>query len=220
MRNRAASLANAGLVGLLALLGTGTGVGRASVPSPGRSIIPSQIRIVGIDGAGTPDPRGEFTVEVRNIAGYPMANITVTADFAQCGEVRLCTDPHDAAAIVHCGTQTVRKETNAAGRATFRVVGGSVGVAGSPGPPGACGHFYFEGIHGGAARVAIFDLVGIDGLRPGDLSAWLTDYFGPYVPARSDFDGNGTLGPADLSMWLDAFFGGGSQLGCPTAHCP
>lgn len=220
MRIRAFSLAIAGLAAVLAPLGSNPVFGQPGIPHPSCSTIPATILVVGIDAAGTPDPAGEFSVEVRDFYNRPLGGITVTVDFSQCGEVRLCSDPHDAAAIVHCPTQTVRKETNTAGRATFRVVGGSNAAPGAPGALGPCAHFYFEGVHGGVARVAIYDLVGNNGLGSSDLSAWLSDFFGPLSPPRSDFDGSGSLGAADLSLWIKTFFDGGSQFGCPTAHCP
>lgn len=217
MRTRVSWLAIAGFVAALALIGSPAA---GQIPFPYWSTMPEAIRIVGLNGGGTPDPSGEFEVVVRDRWNNPLPNISVIVDFSQCGDVRLCTDPHDPAAIVNCQTRTVRKDTGAGGRVTFRIVGHSTAVPGAPGSVGSCARFYFEGIGGRSARVSIYDLSGGDGLGSSDLSAWLADYFSANSPARADYDADGTVGAADLSRWLDVFFSGGSSNGCPTAHCP
>jgi len=186
----------------------------STTPAPFVWDIPAVIPVHGHDAAGVADPRGEFVITIRDLAMNPIPGAIVMLDFVNCSDLRLCVDPHDAGAVVDCGERTLRKITGPNGQATFRVVGCSVAAPGSAGAGTPCARVYADGVLGGSAAVAIYDLVGCDGLAPADASAWLTELFGGLNPLRADYDGNGFVGPADLSRWLDAFFADGSLTNC------
>jgi hypothetical protein len=150
-----------------------------------------------------------------------MPGVLVTIDFSGCTDMRLSADPHDPQAIVNCAAQTVSKFTDAQGIVRFRVVGGSVGVPGTPGSPRNSAHVYGDGTLEASPEVAIYDLTNFDGLGAADLSAWLADFFDGFDPERCDYDGSGAMGANDLSFWLKAFFAAQSTGNCGTAgHCP
>jgi len=221
----------------LLLISTLPTAARGSVPSPANSIVPTHISLVGTSN-DIADPAGGFTVFLRDLANIPIEGALIVVDFSQCSDVRLCADPHencgigglsttgggcfpfgdDTCEVVDCLTRTIRKHANCAGTATFRIVGNSIGSISGPGSPPRCAGVYSDGVLIGSPSVSIYDLNG-GGVSASDLSTWLQDFFGPYNPLRSDYNGNGAVDAADLSSWLINFFGAGSASGC-TNLCP
>ena len=193
---------------------------RAGLPPYSNSTIPAMIPVVGRDPNGVPDPIGEVTVVVRDFANNPIEGAMVVLDFSACTELRICADAHVAGVFVDCPTRTVRRLSDAAGRAVFRVVGWSTAVPGTPGAPHNSGKIYADGVLLGSVSVAIYDL-DAHGLSPSDLSAWLADFFSGNNPARDDYDGTGLVTAGDLGKWLGAFFAAGSITNCsPDGSCP
>lgn len=217
------------LFAVCGLLAAGTAF--ASVPSPANSDSPPCIYLVGDDGAGTIDGDGEFCVTVRDLANAPINNSLVVVDFSGCTGLTICNN-NEFGAIVDCATQTVRAFTGVGGVVCFRIKGHANNAGGDTAPytPFNCAKIFADGVLLNSPSVGAFDH-DASGLGPGDLSAWLGDFFsvnggaGPY--ARSDYDCTGDLGPADLSRWLDVFFdvagNGPSTNNCPVApkgDCP
>jgi len=221
----------------LLLISTSPTAAHGSVPSPANSIVPTHFSLVGTSN-DIADPAGGFTVFLRDLANIPIEGALVVVDLSQCPDVRLCADPHDGCVpgslatmgggggpppfdscqTVDCATRTVRKFSSAAGTASFRIVGSSIGPMSGSGSPAHCARVYEDGVLIGSPSVSLYDLNG-GGVGPSDLSVWLTDFFGPYNPPRSDYNGSGLVDPADLSSWLILFFGAGSAVGC-TNLCP
>lgn len=183
-------------------------------PGPFPWTIPALIPVVGHDAAGTPDPRGEVLIVIRDLANTPIPGSRVILDFSFCSDLSLCSDPHDPDAVVNCVSKTVTKFTDMNGEVRFRVVGCSSAAPGSPGAGAHCARIYADGVLGGFPNVAIYDLTGCDGLHSSDLGAWLTDFFSVAQPNRADYDGDMLLGGTDLSLWLAAFFASNSILNC------
>ena len=193
---------------------------RAGFPPYWNSTVPPMIPVVGHDAAGNPDPVGDITISVRDLANNPVAGAMVVLDLSACTELRLCAGSHDPNVFVDCSTKTVRRLTDANGLVHFRVMGWSVGVPGTPGAPYNSAKVYADGVLLASPSVSIYDLDG-HGLGAADLSAWLTDFFSGSNAARDDYDATQTVAAADLSAWLKAFFAGGSIANCvPEGLCP
>ena len=190
----------------------------SSHPSPANSTMPAMIPVVGHAAGGGADPVGEVLAVVRDIANAPVPGAVVIIDFSACTDLRLCSDPHDPDAVVDCVNRTVTKVAGPNGDVRFRIVGCSIRVPGEPGNGFNCARIYANGVLHASPTVAIYDLVGCDGLNASDLSAWLSDFF--FVnfpgPASADYDNSGQADPNDLSLWLTAFFGAGSVANCST----
>jgi hypothetical protein len=191
----------------------------AGVPSPGNSVTPPCISLVG-NLAGVPDAAGSFTVTVRDLANNPLNGSSVVVDLSGCTDLSMCADQLDAGATVNCAAKTTRKFTNLAGQVSFIVLGGSNG-SGNATTLLAGAKIYANGTLIGSPTAAAFDLDGINGVGINDLSAWLTDFgtFGNPAFGRSDYDCSGGVGINDLSVWLSEFGAGTSQASC-AANCP
>ena len=198
----------------------GVRAANAGLPPENNSTIPAMIPIVGHDGAGLPDPIGEVEVSVRDLANNPVVGSLVVLDFSQCTELRLCADAHDPGVTVDCAQRTVRRLSDAQGKARFRVMGWSTGIPGGPGAPRNAAKVYADGVLLGSPNVSIYDLDG-GGVGPADLAAWLGDFFANTGLERDDYDNSELVGPSDLSMWLKAYFSSGSIANCsPGGPCP
>ena len=192
----------------------------ADLPEPPNSTIPSCIPIMGHNSAGIPDPQSQVEVIHRDLANNPIAGALVVLDFSSVPELRLCSDDHDPNMIVDCPTRTVRKLTDANGRATFRVMGWSIAAPGSPGAPYHSARVFADGVLLGTPSVSIFDL-DRNGLSAADLGSWLADFFSGNDVARGDYDCTGSVGASDLGRWLGAYFASGSTANCsPEGPCP
>jgi hypothetical protein len=189
-------------------------------PGPINATVPAMIPIVGHDAAGVPDPIGEFTVSVRDLANNPVAGAAIVIDFSQCTELRLCASDHDPNVIVDCANRRVMRTADASGTARFRVMGWSTAGPAGPGAPYNSAHIFADGVLLNHPSVAIHDL-DTGGLGAQDLSRWLADFFSGQNLARDDYDATQTVGVSDLSMWLKAYFAAGSPANCsPEGPCP
>lgn len=191
-----------------------------SVPSPGNSTIPSFIMLVGQNGAGVADPAGDFTVTVRDIANNPVPGTLVTLDFANAPGLFVCIDPGQPGVSVSCATghPVVTKVTDAEGKVTMTLIGGSDPLRSAPALQSVA---IFDAIQLlGNVRLAALDLDGSGGVGANDLAFWLGDFASSAQPSRADYDGSGVVGANDLSIWLGRFGTGASAAGCAGSRCP
>jgi hypothetical protein len=159
---------------------------------------PSFIRLVGSQ-AGVPDSAaGRFQVIARDTGRNPMGGIRVWIDFSACGDIVLTSDPLDPRLEVDCASHTIRATTDAAGVATFTLLGHSLAAASA----GGTALVIADGIPVGFPRVAVFDLDGRSGVDAGDLSVWLGDLGKHDGRARADYDGDGQVTAVDLALLL------------------
>ena len=190
----------------------------ASVPSAGNSTTPLCVRLVGAL-AGVPDnAAGQFTIVVRDLANNPLNGASVVIDLSGCADLAICSDQLDANALVNCGAKTTRKFTDATGKVTFVVLGGSNGGGNASTLLGG-GKIFANGTLLQTPTVSAFDLDNAGGVGANDLSAWLTDFGSGNPYGRSDYDCSGGIGANDLSLWLTEFGAGTSASSC-AASCP
>jgi len=184
----------------------------------GNSTVPSCCFLVGSDGHTGPAGMG-FQVIVRDLANNPCTGATVTIDLSHAPDLHLCSDPLDPNATVDCAAKTIRKLTDANGRVSFTLLGGSNG--GDPVEQLSAGRIFANGTLIASPTVSAFDLDGVNGVGVNDLSLWLHDFGTAGNPAfgRDDYDCSGGVGVNDLSVWLAAF-GSGTQVQSCAASCP
>ena len=219
------------------LIGAAPRAAAGDDPGPPNSIAPSTIEVLGVDGAGTPDPAAAFEVFVRDLANQPIANSHVWVDLSNCFDLRLShqssgvVNPALAGQVLDCPTKTVRGVSDVHGRVVLSVLGASINTSGPP-VPGAgerCARFYADGVLIGFATVHIHDqnggsgLPGADGVEISDLSRWLLDFGSGVYVGRSDYGpvSSGALTIDDLAEWLRRFGAGNSSSGTLGAgFCP
>ncbi len=201
----------------------------ASVPSAANSDVPCGIVLVGTF-AGVPDPRGEFTIIVRDQANNPIPNARVEIVLCDCrgsgGEqdIRLCShQPDPDVTGILCETQCpgglLTASTDGAGQITLTVTGGANNLgSGEPAAPFKCASVYVEGVNLGAMNVGVFDQNGAGGVNPADMSVWLSDSFSLELEGRSDFNCTNSVNPADLSILIAASLSGNSLSSC-SSYC-
>lgn len=202
----------------------------AGVPSPGNSTTPTYIDLIGYSPAGKDTTGGGFggtiAITVRDLANNPINASSVVLDFANCPDIRFCSDQQNANYTVNCGARTVRAFTNAAGQVRFSIIGGSTSVGGGPGPGLGCARVFADGVQLGTMTATAPDLDGANGLGANDLSQWIADFgiAGNPLRGRSDYDHSGGIGANDLSQWIGRF---GSVLsttsctvGAGVTYCP
>jgi hypothetical protein len=196
---------------------------RATCPAGATSQIPTCIAVVGSTG-GVVDPAGEFTVTVHDEANNPCPDREVLVDFGAYGgfpnDVRIsATQPFPGQTVVG---NAVRRITDAAGVARFRILGGAHNLGNSPGIGAGGAHIIANGVLLGGITVQAFDQDLVSGVGANDLSLWLSDKFAPGAPyyGRSDYDCNGSLGANDLSIWVGFKFAGGSATSAPPPFIP
>ena len=182
--------------------------------------IPCGITLVGTNN-GVPDPRGEFLVIIRDLAGNPVEGCEVSIDFQRCTDTQVSLDQPWPGLSVECVTGApsfaiVRGTTDAQGTVVFRIVGGARNTG--PGSPAAgfkCARVFVNGfdptVPVGGLNVAAFDQNSAGGANPADLALVLSDAFSPGLEGRSDFNCSNTINPVDVSMMLQASLQGGSQ---------
>ena len=186
----------------------------AGQPAPGNSTIPTFIDVVGTHG-GIPDPLGQFSVIVRDLANNPMPGVQVTIDFSQCPDTRVAL-AQGAGLAVHAANNAVSRVTNAAGVAVFTIVGaGTLGCDLSTCPPGVpnCARICAGGVLLGSTSVAIFDLdgaspTGIEGVNILDQEHFTSDFFCGANPPRSNFDHLAGVSASDLARFIGVIYAG------------
>jgi len=224
------------------------GVASANVPSPANCDAPAFITVVGTNpnpspnagGAGFDvDPRGDFTVVVRDASNNPIQNSSVVVDFSLCSDIVLCQSVVTGQ-LVDCVTKTVRGLTDVAGSVTLAVVGASnnTGAVATVAAPG-CGangvKILADGVNispGAGVTAAVFDqngAIGGNGVNALDLSLFSDDVgsaaLNATYRARSDYNYDLANSGLDLSVFADelgaAALGTGSGLGCFSGtYCP
>ena len=190
--------------------------GVISIPSPANCSKPSRIVLTGETSFGVPDPAGEFSVTVRDLANLPTAGSLVIVDFANCPSVRVPTDQSDPAIQwTHCSPASFGKFTAANGTVSFRLAGLPSGVC----PSDARLKIYADGVEIASPRAVTLDLDGGGGVTAADISKLLELYFAGSHCALADFDGSGDLGAGDLSSFLELYFQHGSTTSSPAPYC-
>jgi hypothetical protein len=196
----------------IAVLLTWTALARAEIPSPANCTLPPRIWIVGADANGVPDPRGAFIVVLRDASMNPLPGYTVTIQLGGCGELKGCKNIFEV-----CSPAAAQAVTNAQGVATLVVVGGrSSGAQAQP----DCAEIFGQGVPLGHRSASAFDLDGVPGVNPLDISRCFGDVNSGTYFARSDYDGDGDVDALDISTSAGIVNGGGSTHGCPTGICP
>lgn len=181
---------------------------------PANSSVPACITLVGRDGTGAADPRGQFTVIIRDLANNPVANALVRVDLGAAPDLFLC-GTQEAGLVVNtsAGSMYAEGRTNALGQITISLVGGSNGAGNATTLLGG-GRIFSDGRIIGSPTVSVLDLDGASGVGINDLSAWLADFSSAQPFGRSDYDCNGGVGINDLSIWLAAYGSSASAYGC------
>jgi len=182
------------------------------------STVPSHISLVGSVGSVPASGFGSFVVIVRDLANNPVPGVNVTIDLASAVDLSFCDDQLNPDLVVNCPAKTVRATSDAAGRASFTLLGGSNG-AGNATTLLNGGRVYTNGWLVGSPTVSAFDLDGVNGLGATDLTAFLTDFASGQPWGRSDYDGSGALGAGDLALWLTAYASATQLASCSTS-CP
>jgi hypothetical protein len=191
-------------------------VAAACSAGPGAdSDIPCGINLVGTHN-GVADPRGEFSIVVRDLAHTAVPDCEVTIDFGACGDIRIATVQPSPGVTVECLAShhaLVHATTDALGTVRMSIVGFATNTAAhSPGAGFKCATVYAGTTNLGTINVAAFDQNGAGGVNAADISVWLPDAFDfPTVyRGRSDFNCTNSVNPADLSILLATLFGSGS----------
>lgn len=182
--------------------------------SPANSTVPACITLVGHDATGAPDPRGLFTVTVRDLANNPTANALVRIDVTPAADLTFCGTQQAGLVVSTSATAMfVEGRTNLLGQFTVSLMGGSNGM-GNRTPSLNLGKIYADGVLIGSPTVSVLDLDGTSGVGINDLAVWLADFSSAQPFGRSDYDCNGGVGINDLSVWLAAYGSSASAYGC------
>ena len=191
---------------------------QAGVPDPGSSTWPHHVLLVGEDANHTVDPAGRMDFAICRIGCLVVTpDPVIVFDFTQSPGIEICSPQPDPAVLVDCSTRTVRYVGDGSGHASFAIAGCvDRSVPGSHAP--SC-VLYVDGVLFGTIPIAAVDEDG-NGVGGADNSLWQQDYFSGQYWERSDFDGDGALGGGDLSQWLTVYFGNGSTQSCSGSVCP
>ena len=195
------------------------------VPDPcAHSTIPAYVDLGGCDVSGRADSTISFSVSIRDLGNFPIANQPVACSFS--ADVRIYDSSPGFASC-----QCVEARTDINGVATFHVQGAGRNTNGGASFTGASAATFYAWNCGSStvlctpAHVTTYDEnggVGTKGVEITDLSAWAADYINRSVPPvkrRSDFNHNGAVEIADLSYWVRVFLSGQSRYPCGTL-CP
>ena len=216
------------------------GSAMAFVPNCSTSIFPCAISLVGTSGT-TADAAGQFTIVVKDVAGNGIPNAAIVIDFtACCSDIKLSGVQNGAGVTIDGTHKKINVTADASGTAVIRIQG----VASKAGPLAGqlgCATLTANGVPlaGGIGNacglppmaVSVFDLdggAGSLGLSNGDLSAWLSDFFGGTYFQKDDYERSvscpspSSVGNGDLAKWLAVFFAGSSSANdAPAiATCP
>ena len=118
----------------------------------------------------------------------------------------------------NCGTHAVSATTDAFGVATLVVQGGGKSPAGIKHLAGA-GKIYADGVLLGSLNVGFWDLNGLAGVDPLDLSQLGGDIFSAVNPDRANYNNDAAVDGLDLSLWGGVFFSGRSNQSA-ASYCP
>jgi hypothetical protein len=201
---------------------------RADLPSPANTIVPPGIALVGTS-AGVVDPNGRTIIVVRDAANEPLANATVSLEFAGCAadparDLFLATSQPFPGVQYDCATNRALAVTDANGRVEFRLVGAAHAVRGITGITQPCVVVRVDGVvvnNGNPIRLSAFDQDGGGGVTAADVSLFMDRLF--RSPAgystRADFNGDGLCNSADLALILTVLIQATSTTSAP-ALCP
>jgi hypothetical protein len=192
------------------VLALAIGVAGAGVPDPCvHCTIPTYIDLGGCDASGQPDPAVSFSVTLRDIGNFPLANQLIACSFDS--DVRIYSlTPW----LVSC--QCVEATTDFNGVATFHVPGAGRNANGGASFTGASAATFYAWNCGSTTVLATAHVTTYDenggvstlGVEITDLSAWTADFFKrmtPPVMRRSDFNHSGAVDIVDLSYWVRVF---------------
>ena len=185
------------------------GSAMAFVPNAAVSIVPCAISLVGASGV-TADANGAFTIVVKDVAG---------------NDIKLSEVQHGAGVAIDGTHKKINVTADGTGTAVIRIQGVATKVGPLAGLLGcasitANGTLLTNGTDKPLVAVSVLDLdggAGSLGLSIGDLSAWLSDFFGGTYYQKDDYDRvsslncAGAVGIGDLSKWLTVYFAGGSS---------
>jgi len=203
----------------------------AAIPSPADSDIPCGINLVATV-SGAADPKGLFTITVRDVAQNPIPGSSVVIDFDACvaagnvQDIRLCSVQPAPGVTATCTSPVgeISAVTNGSGSVTLTIVGNAQNVGAAPAAGFNCATVFADGVNMGTINVGTFDEDGSAGYLA-DGSSWKEDYkasINPPFPSigRSDFDCDGQL-LADLAVWFQVYkdIGASNSTSC-TANCP
>ena len=153
---------------------------------------PCGFDLVGTTASGTADSHGTFSMVVRDSAHNLLPGVDVSIDFSACFDIHIATVHPDPAVTVTCsnGATVVHKKTDANGVVTFSLVG-SARLQGlhEPGAGFKCATVRASGGYCGGVigtvNVGAYDLNGVGGVNPADISLIMRPLAGT--------GGNGTL---------------------------
>jgi len=195
----------------------------AGIPDPAHCTKPAFIKVVGLAGA-VPDARGTFTINIKDVGGFPVVNSLVMLDFSACTDLKLCKTASDS---IDCPTKVVWKRTDASGNATFTVIGGAINTGAVAGPGAGCVTMKADYVTIGTATAVDFDENGAlggsnNGVTASDFVPLLKDWGSGTYYGRSDFNLSGPpiITAADFVPWLKCWGDGSSLNGCTTTYCP
>jgi hypothetical protein len=206
-------------------------------PGLGNSVFPPVLSVMGVNGAGVPDPAAAYEILVRDLANNPVVNSVVWVDLANCTDMRIShqssglVNPALGGQVLDCPTRSVRGVSSVTGRVVLSVLGAGINASGppAPGPGERCARIYADGVLLGFATVHLYDQNGgagmpaADGVEISDLSRWLEDFGSGIYVGRSDYGpgSEGVVSIDDLSFWLRQFGLGHSAGGTLGAgFCP
>ncbi len=194
----------------------------AGIPSAANCTVPAFIKVVGTK-VGVPDPRGTFSITVRDIGNFPVVGSNVVLNFAACTDTRLCSGTN----VTCAAPARVTGITNGSGVVTFTVVGGGLHPGGVfAGAAAGCVTILADSYVIGNATANVYDLNGAlggakNGVAVTDMPLFLADWAGSATyRGRSDFNQNGAIAITDLPIWLQCWGSGNSVTGCTTTYCP
>jgi hypothetical protein len=201
---------------VILLLALAPASSHATTPSPGNSIAPACITLVGSDGTHA-SALGTFTVIHRDLANNPIAGAQIVVDLSNVPDLLLCGQQVAPGVFMDCPNGRAMAITDANGVATFTLLGGSIGGTGITLQNG--GRIHADGVLIKTPSVSAYDLDGQGGVGANDISLWLSDFATGQPFGRSDYDCSGSVGANDISFMLTAFGSSTQTISCASS-CP